>query len=550
MRHLKILVTTTILLIGLSAHTAQAFQAFVDRNQISTLESFTLTLRTEGSSSSQPDLNLALKDFDLISGPSTSSRTNILNGVIDSWTEYSVELRPNKSGSLTIPPIRWGNEISNPITIQVSEPTAAQTRRLNETVFFETEVSSESIYVQSQLIYTVRLFFTESIRGTFPEQPNLDDAVVKVLKAENRYNTFIDNRRYYVQESQYAIFPQTSGELVLPPEKLEGQITGRSIRGRSQHVSVASTGHRIKVEPKPVSFPSEQWLPARSLTLSAQWSTNPPEFVVGEPINLNLILQASEVPASLLPPLEINELNRAKVYMDPPQTDETVSDTGVSATRIETIGIVPTETGQLVIPEIKVNWWNTQTNRLQTSTLPSSTYTIKPGATYVQPIAPVLTPSAQNQVIVEADPYWLYVSSGLALCWLLTLVFWWQTRRQLNMARSQQRDNVVALPPSEKELFQALIAACRTSQPAQIRTAVLTWARTHWPEHRIQSIDDISGLDGDLASELKNMDRRLYSPGDKGNWDSASLISLLEIARKSWKDHQHKKDNVVQALYP
>ena len=75
--------------------------------------------------------------------------------------------------------------------------------------------------MQSQLIYTVRLFFTESIRGTFPEQPILDDAVVKVLKAENRYNTFIDNRRYYVQESQYAIFPQTSGELVLPPEKLE-----------------------------------------------------------------------------------------------------------------------------------------------------------------------------------------------------------------------------------------------------------------------------------------------------------------------------------------
>jgi hypothetical protein len=371
-----------------------------------------------------------------------------------------------------------------------------------------------------------------------------------VLKEENRYNTFINNRRYYVQESQYAIYPQTSGELVLAPEILEGQISGRSIRGRTQHVSVSSTGHRITVKPKPASFPSTQWLPAKSLKLTAQWSSNPPSFVVGEPINLNLILQASEVPASMLPPIEINGLNLAKVYMDPPQTEESVSDTGVSATRIETIGIVPIETGQLVIPEITVNWWDTRTNRLQTSTLPSSTHTIEPGASYVQPIAPSRAPSPQPRVIVETNPYWLYLSLGLALGWLFTLVFLWRTRRQLSMALSQWRENVVALPPSEKELFQALIAACKNRQPAQIRTAMLIWARTHWPDQRIQSIEDINRLDSDLASEVKNMDRQLYSPGDKGSWDSASLMSRLEQARKSWKHAQNTKDNAVQALYP
>jgi hypothetical protein len=46
------------------------------------------------------------------------------------------------------------------------------------------------------------------------------------------------------------------------------------------------------------------------------------------------------------------------------------------------------------------------------------------------------------------------------------------------------------------------------------------------------------------------MNRQLYSPDDKGSWDSVRLISLLEQARKAWKDKQHEKDNVVQALYP
>lgn len=542
-------VTLIILLIGMSIANADAFQTSVDRNQLSILESFTLTLRLDGSSNSQPDFSPVLNDFELLSGPNRNSRRSNFYGVIEAWVEYSVKLRPKKSGSLTIPPIRWGNEISNPITIQVREPTAAQTKRMNETIFFETEVSSESIFVQAQLIYIVRLYYADSIFGTFPEQLNLDDALIKVLEEEKRYSSIVNNRRYHVLEKQYAIFPQSSGELILPPETFKGEISARGNRARTIRVSTESKGHRITVKPKPATFPSAHWLPAKSLTLSAQWSSKPPEFVVGEPINLSLILQASEVPASLLPPLGIAELNRAKVYMDPAQTDESVSVHGVNASRIETIGIVPTETGQLVIPEIKVNWWNTQTNRLQISTLPGSTYTIKPGtATYAQPIAPVQAPA--SQAAFEIAPYWLYLSGGLALAWLLTLMLLWQTRRQLNAAIAQSSGNVVALPPSEKELFQTLISACQKGQQSQIRITLLTWARTHWPEHRIQSIDDIKILDNELVSELKNMDRQLYSPTDKGNWDSRTLVSLLEKARKSWKDNKHKKNDIVRALYP
>ena len=160
--------TLIILTIGLSVHNAEAFQIFVDRNEISTLESFTLTLKLQGSRDSQPDFNPVLKDFELISGPNKSSRTYIVNGVIDASIKYSVELRPNRSGSLTIPPLRWGNETSTPITIHVREPTAAQTRRMREVIFFETEVSAESIYVQSQLIYIVKLFYAETVGGNFP----------------------------------------------------------------------------------------------------------------------------------------------------------------------------------------------------------------------------------------------------------------------------------------------------------------------------------------------------------------------------------------------
>jgi len=529
-----------------------AFQAFVDRDQISTLETIRLTLRTDDTNTSgQPDFTALLHDFQIVSGPNQSSRTQIINGKVDSQIEFAVELKARRKGALIIPPIQWGQQVSNPIRIRVAEPTAAQKRAMNEFVYFETTVDADTIFVQSQLIYTVRFFSASSIDRDFIEPPAPADAVVRVIEGDRIYSTIVNNRRYYVLQKQYAIFPQKSGELIIEPETFVGQVREGGVFSRGRQVNASSTGHTITVKPKPANFPTDEWLPAESLSLTATWSSKPPVFKVGEPINLNLVLKAENVAASLLPPLTITKLDNAKVYTDPAQTDEAVSAKGISSTRIETIGIVPTKQGKLVIPEIQVNWWNTGTNRLQTATLPSSTYAIEAGdEAFAQPLTPPPKTTRTEQVIIESQGYWIYISAILALCWVLTAIFWWRARQQFRklLQAPLAEDKIQA--PNEKALFKEVITSCNANDPAAVTRTLLTWATTKWPDHRIRSVKDLHFLGDEFAGQINEMNETAYSPEASGEWNGNQMAALIERLRQERKGEAVSFDSAIQPLYP
>jgi hypothetical protein len=517
------------------------------------METIRLTLRTEDANTSgQPDFSPLLQEFQIVSGPNQSSRTQIINGKVDSHIEFAVELKAKRSGALIIPPIQWGQQVSNPIRVRIDEPTAAQKRAMNEFVYFETTVDADTIFVQSQLIYTVRFFSASSIDRDFIEPPAPADAVVRVIEDDRIYSTIVNNRRYYVLQKQYAIFPQKSGELIIEPETFVGQIREGGMFSRGRQVTASSTGHTITVKPKPTSFPTDEWLPAESLSLTATWSSKPPVFKVGEPINLNLVLKAENVAASLLPPLTITNLENAKVYTDPAQTDESVSAKGISSTRIETIGIVPTRQGSLVIPEIQVNWWNTATNRLQTATLPASTYTIEAGdKAFAQPLTP--SPDAKpaiEPVIIKSQGYWIYVSAILAFCWLLTAVFWWRARQQFRTLLQAPLAEDKIYEPDEKALFMKVVESCRANNPASVTRTLLTWATNKWPDRRIRSIKDLHFLGDEFASQINKMNDTTYSPDASGEWNGSQLADLIERLRQEHKGENANYGSPIQPLYP
>ncbi|MDE5041616.1 BatD family protein, partial [Francisella tularensis subsp. holarctica] len=62
----------------------------------------------------QPDLDVLDKDF-TVYNTSTSSITTIVNGQQSSQFEMIVSLMPNKTGKLTIPAIKIGNQTTKPI---------------------------------------------------------------------------------------------------------------------------------------------------------------------------------------------------------------------------------------------------------------------------------------------------------------------------------------------------------------------------------------------------------------------------------------------------
>ena len=98
--------------------------ATVDRSAINEGETFTLNLSVSGGNSSQPDLSVLHKDFDVL-GTGQNSSIQIINGSVQSHHSWSITLSPQHTGTLTIPPITVGSERSQALTITVLPATAS-----------------------------------------------------------------------------------------------------------------------------------------------------------------------------------------------------------------------------------------------------------------------------------------------------------------------------------------------------------------------------------------------------------------------------------------
>ena len=144
-----------------------AVTATVDRNTVSEFDLLTLTIRVSGGEPDRaPDFSAISRDFDIINTQTQqSSSISFINGRQTSSVrvDYVLTLRAKRLGRLSIPPIRVGNEVTSAIPIQSVPRSVAETRRMNQQVFFETSVDTKNTYVQPRFP-VVKIVSQESSR--------------------------------------------------------------------------------------------------------------------------------------------------------------------------------------------------------------------------------------------------------------------------------------------------------------------------------------------------------------------------------------------------
>src|SRR5690554_6952508 len=138
----RLILLPFLLLLGFS-HISMAteFTASVDRTQIGEQDTLTLKLRVnEQSIFSAPELKPLEQDF-RIQGQQRSQQFRSINGVTESFTEWSIGLLPRRTGTLTIPALEFNGVFSQPITIEVMPPSAEALAQATNDFFFEVEVT-------------------------------------------------------------------------------------------------------------------------------------------------------------------------------------------------------------------------------------------------------------------------------------------------------------------------------------------------------------------------------------------------------------------------
>ncbi len=287
---------------------AQQIELSVDRSELARGETLTLTIRVyDQRQGMQLDLTPLTQDFDVL-GTRTSSQIRSINGVTESWTDYVITLFPEKEGDLVIPPLSILNQTTDPISISVVN-AGPRSNQSNNELYLEIEVNKDSVYVQEQLLFTVRLFYTiNGIRNPVFTELDMEDTVTQLIGSPNQYERLIDGERFGVYEKRYVIFPQRSGPLEIPDILFRGEVTDGSSNFvfrnmNTRRVTAFIEGITIDVKARPARVPrGEGWLPVTGLTLEETWSGDIDALKVGDSVVRTLILRAEGLDGAVLPP--------------------------------------------------------------------------------------------------------------------------------------------------------------------------------------------------------------------------------------------------------
>ncbi len=549
---------------------AQSVNARVDRLQLQEYESLWFIISSNDSSTPAPDLTPLESDFEILR-QSKSNSVNIINGKMESSSRWSINLMPKRSGRIEIPPIAVGNEFTRPITITVKPAGTTSSDNENRKVFIETEVKEQQVYVQGQIAYTVRLLYSSStdLNSGSLSEPEPENAVVERLGDDISYSSKRGGRDYEVIERNYAIFPQSSGELIIPSLEFNGQIidSNQPIQRRSvfdpfnlrptRQIRLKSKALKITVLPKPDHSPN--WIPARKLTLQESWPSEKVELKIGEPITRTIQIEAVGLSASMLPAITLPQVDGIKTYPDQPMVDDKTDGTWIIGTRQEKVALIPTAAGTVTLPPIEITWWNTQTDKLQTATLPARNITILPGAdmpdnskatktlTTSLPTT-AMTTAVKRPAATEQLP-WQWFTLFFATAWLLTLTAWWKTKSATNPAKPAIHTKNGPDSHSLKAALQKLKAACATNDNHQARLAILDLANILWPESRPSGLNSVAKLfdNPQLKQEIMNLDKSLYAK-DNADWNGKNLWQLL--AKQSWPRKNKQQNPLIPSLYP
>lgn len=542
-----------VLLMAFSAAQAAAVSAKLDRSSAVVGETVTLVLQTNDTNQSlDTDLSVLQKDFDVLNQRS-ETQMSFVNGRQTASVRVVITLEPKHAGNLLIPALQFPGVRSAPTYLKVSEAPALAPGDV-EPVFIEVTVQPGSgpYYVLSQISLLVRIFYQTNLTEAAINPPAPEQASVRLLD-EVPYQSDRNGKRYRVLERRYAIFPERSGTLVIPPMQLSGRLIEKpsdrlwqpQVRGR--RIRVESEPLSLEIKPRPAGFTGDFWLPARRITLSQQISDND-KLHVGEPVTRTVILDAMGLEENMLEEPSWPEVPSVRIYPDQPQGISRDDGEWVLGHKEFRYAIVPEVAGELVLPEIRLDWWDTVANRQRTAVLPEHRVNVLPSELGQSVIAP--PPATVMPEVPVGAPGSAQLSSGnallwksttgiFALLWLLTLFFYF--RRTPVVVALNGRNGTVSL--DENELLKQIQKACQTGDASLARKDFSQWIRNHAPQAMRGSMRDFGAACGepDLQAAIAELDASGFAGDDSGIWKGDALWAAI----KRWQGQKNSSKSTL-----
>jgi hypothetical protein len=486
------LLASAVFASGVTMALADGLTARLNTDRIAAGDTVQLSLSGEaGTLSAAPDLAPLGQDFDVL-GQTQSRQTQILNGARTDRIEWVLTLAPKHQGSVTIPTLTAGAATSAPLTLEVLDPAKMPVAQVPGAPLLEVTVADGPYYIQQGIPVTLRITSGPDLQQAELVLPQTGDYTLTQTGEDRVTQPNAAGAR--VIERSFVLQPQKSGPITLGPIALKATLTDPNAQspfagsvfdsffanspfaGRMGGFGAMMTpGRAVTVRSAPVTLDvkaapagaGDWFLPAKDVRLTAEWQSAAPVFKTGEAVTRKVRIEALGATDVQLPDLDPGTVQGARIYLDGSDARTVDVQGGKAAVREFRYSIVPTQSGQIELPEIRLNWFDTASETQKTAILPAETISVV-GPALAAPASPTAAIAPVAVASTPILPLWPKVA-GAALAAVIAagLAFVLLRRRRAVARPSRAARRRAALDSAE--------AALKSGNPQSTLAAISLW---------------------------------------------------------------------------
>lgn len=241
----------------------------------------------------------------------------------------------------------------------------AQRPRTSASPTLEVELVDTEPYVQEPVLLRLDVISSGNLSTASPDVAGYDAVLLDEISGPKTSVRGSGRDREIVNSYTLALTPLRSGPLEVGPFEVSG-----TLAGGVPFSAVATAPTKLNV--RPVIASVRPWLPLQALRLTRDLDDAGP-LEEGRPITMTLRMEATGGTGEQLPDLEaMLTSEQFRAYREQTIIDTRLSDDKrrLQGIRTEVYTLVPYSGGRLQLPEVRVAWWNVDTARRESSSVP------------------------------------------------------------------------------------------------------------------------------------------------------------------------------------
>ena len=215
-------------------------------------------------------------------------------------------------------------------------------------------------------------WFSGGTRIGIPEVPGL--IILQTEQFASNASETQNGQTWVIQRWTLDIYPQRAGNFTVGPILLQVQVNAGETGEVKGALLSPSAQFRVTI---PESLEQiERWVAAPTFTVHQRFDSTLENLAEGDAFEQEIIFEASDVLAMMLPTYEVEQQPGLKAYPSPVAQDNSVNRGETLARRHFSISYVVEQTGQFSLPAREYSWWNTKTAELELLSVPATTIVV------------------------------------------------------------------------------------------------------------------------------------------------------------------------------